>query len=109
MPDSTASADPIASANSFDTMLNTIERGTEVLQSLMPEAKAVGAFVPGATEYIQLAGLAIPYVQNAIKWIQQEEGKSPLEAFADVMRTLMPNNGFVAPALAKAPDNPPPA
>jgi hypothetical protein len=91
-----------ASKSSLDTVLTTIEGATEVLQKVLPEAQAVGAFVPGATQYIQLAGMGLPYLQNAIKWIEQEEGKTPLEAFEDVIRTLMPNNGFVAPSLAKS-------
>jgi hypothetical protein len=92
-----------ASKSSLDTMLDTIENATQVLQKIQPEAEAVAAFVPGATVYIQLAGMGLPYLQNAIKWIQKEEGKTPVEAFEDVIRTLMPNNGFVAPSLAKPP------
>ena len=91
-----------ASKSSLDTVLDTVQSATEVLQKIQPEAEAVSAFVPGATQYIQLVGAALPYVQNAIKWIEQEEGKTPIEAFEDVIRTLMPNNGFVAPSLAKS-------
>lgn len=82
-------------------MLNTIEQGTEVLQRVMPEVAMVGGLVPGASVYIQLAGMGLPVLQNAIKWVEQEEGKTPLQAFEDIMRTLAPNNGFVAPSLAK--------
>jgi len=100
MTDQTAASTP-ATKSSLDTMLDTISAGTEILQKVMPEAEMLGGIVPGATVYIQLAGMALPVIQNAIKWIEQEEGKSPLEAFEDVMRTLAPGNGFVAPALAK--------
>jgi hypothetical protein len=96
--------DPVstpATKTSLDTMLDTIEAGTEVIQRVMPEAEMLGGIVPGGTVYIQLVALGIPVMQNAIKWIEREEGKSALEAFEDVMRTLVPGNGFVAPALAK--------
>jgi hypothetical protein len=102
MTNATTPAAVAASKSSLDTMLDTIEQGTEALQSVLPEVAVLGGFVPGATVYIQLAGLALPVVQNAIKWIEQEENKSPIEAFKDLMRTLAPNNGFIAPSLAKA-------
>jgi ribosomal protein S7 len=90
-----------ASTSSLHTMLQTIEQGIEVLQRVMPEIAAVGGFVPGATVFIQLAGLALPAVQNAIKFIMEEEGKSPLEAFEDLLKHIGPNNGYVSTALSK--------
>ncbi len=92
-----------ASQSSVNTVLSTIEQGTEILQKILPEAAAVGGFVPGATVYIQLAGLALPQIQNAIKWIEQEYGKTPFEAFEDLIKTITPNNGYVSPALSSSP------
>ncbi len=89
-----------ASQSSIHTMLQTIETGTEVLQSVMPEVAAVGGFVPGATVFIQLVGMALPVVQNAIKFIMQEEGKTAIEAFEDFIRHNSPGNGFVSPSLS---------
>jgi hypothetical protein len=96
-----------ASQLSLNTMLDTIEQGTEVLQRVMPEIADVGGFVPGASVYIQLAALLLPAAQNAIKWIEKEDSKTPLEAFEDLLKTLLPANGFVAPALIKAPPSVP--
>jgi hypothetical protein len=95
-----------ATKSSLDTMLDTIEAGTEVIQRVMPEAEMLGGIVPGATVYIQLAAMLLPVAQNAIKWVEMMEGKSPLEAFESILRTLAPGNGFVAPSLtlAKNPD-----
>jgi hypothetical protein len=101
MTDTTAPAAVAASISSLDTMLNTIEQGTAVLQRVMPEVAAIGGFFPGATVYIQLAALGLPVLQNAIKWVEQQEGKSPLDAFEALMKTLAPGNGFVTPSLAE--------
>ncbi len=93
--------DVAASHSSLNTMLQTIEAGTEVLQKIMPEVAAVGGFVPGATPFIQLVGMALGPVQNAIKFIMQETGKSPMEAFEDFLLHIAPGNSYVSPALAK--------
>lgn len=86
----TPSATSTAVASSLDTMLTTFEHGIEVVESIMPEVAAIGGLVPGASPFIQLAGLALPVLQNSIKLIMQEEGKTPLQAFEDVLRHLMP-------------------
>jgi hypothetical protein len=99
MTDTTA----VVQTSALHTMLQAIETGTEILQRIMPEVAAVGGLVPGATVFIQLAGLALPAVQNAIKFIEEEEGKTPMEAFEDFLRHIGPNNGYVSPALSKAP------
>ena len=90
-----------ASTSSMHTMLQTIETGTEILQKVLPEVAAVAGFVPGATPFIQLVGMALGPVQNAIKFIMQEEGKTPLEAFEDFLKHISPGNGFVSPSLSK--------
>ena len=102
MADNTTPAVVAASKSSLDVMLDTINSAATILQNEMPVIAEVGGFVPGATVYIQLAAMALPMVQNAIKWVEKEEGKSPLEAFQDIIKTLAPGNGFVAPALAKS-------
>lgn len=106
--------DPVAAAMapaptpaaSLHTMLETLENGVEVVQRVMPQVKMFGGFVPGATPIIQLVALALPAVQNALKFIMEEEGKSPLEAFEDLLKHIgpgLPNSG----ALSKPPaDNP---
>jgi hypothetical protein len=79
-----------ASQSALDTILSTVEQGTEVLQKVLPEVALVGGFVPGGTVFIQLVGLALPAVQNAIKFIMQEEGKDPMTAFQDFLRHISP-------------------
>jgi hypothetical protein len=93
----------VATKSSLDTMLDTIDAGAEIVKKVMPEAEMLGGIVPGGTVYIQLVALGIPILQNAIKWVEAMENKSPLEAFEAVMRTLAPGNGFVAPSLAAPP------
>jgi hypothetical protein len=90
-----------ASTSSLHTTLQAIEAATEVVQQVLPEVAAVGGFVPGATPFIAFAGLALPFVQNSIKFIMEEEGKSPLEAFKDFLLHIGPMNGYVSPALSK--------
>jgi ribosomal protein S7 len=86
---------------SLNTMLQTIETGTEILQRVMPEVAVVGGFVPGATPFIQIVGMALGPVQNAIKFIMQESGKDPMAAFEDFLMHIGPNNGYVSPSLSK--------
>ena len=110
---------PVAAANtiipaptaaaSLHTMLGSLEGGIEVLQRLMPEIKMFGGFVPGATSMIQLVALALPSIQNAIKFIMEEEGKSPLEAFEDLLRHIgpgLPNSPSLSKPPVVAPANP---
>lgn len=90
------------SQSSLHVALTTIEHGVEVLESVMPEVAAIGKWVPGSTPFIQLVGLALPALQNALKFIMEEEGKSPLEAFRDLLNHIgpgLPNS----PALSKPP------
>jgi hypothetical protein len=96
---------PPAAATSLHTALSTLEGGIAVLERVLPEVAMIGGLVPGATPFIQLAGLALPAVQNAIKFIMEEEGKSPLQAFEDFLNHIgpgQPNNA----ALTTGPANP---
>lgn len=79
-----------AAASSLHTVLSTLESGIEVMERIMPEVAVVGGLVPGATVFIQLAGLALPAVQNAIRFIMEEEGKTPLQAFEDLLMHIGP-------------------
>jgi hypothetical protein len=97
-PASTAAPTIAASQSSLNTVLNTIEQGTEVLQKVLPDVALIGGFVPGGTVFIQLVGLALPAVQNAIKFIMQEEGKDPMTAFEDFLNHISPG-GPNSPAL----------
>ncbi len=92
---------PAVQVSSLNTMLQTVESATEVLQRVMPEVAAVGGFVPGATPFIQIIGMALGPVQNAIKFIMEESGKSPMQAFEDFLLHIGPNNGYVSPSLSK--------
>lgn len=113
MPDPT---DPVAAmapaptpSASLHTMLNTLESGVEVMQNVMPKIKMFGGFVPGATPIIQLVALLLPAVQNALKFIMEEEGKSPLEAFEDLLKHIgpgLPNSTALSKPLAVDPANP---
>jgi hypothetical protein len=98
----TASTVVAASKSSLDTVLTTIEQGTEVLQKVLPEVAGVGGFVPGGTAFIQLVGLALPVVQNAIKFIMQEEGKDPMAAFQDFLQHISPGQPN-SPSLSTPP------
>ena len=96
-------------AASLHTMLDTLENGVAVLQHVMPQIKMFGGFVPGATPIIQLVALLLPAVQNALKFIMEEEGKSPLEAFEDLLKHIgpgLPNSPTLSKPLAADPDNP---
>jgi len=92
-------------AASLHTMLSTLEGGLEVVQRVMPQIRMFGGFVPGATSIIQLVALALPTVQNALKFIMEEEGKTPLEAFEDLLKHIGPGLPNSA-ALSKPPATP---
>ena len=101
----TPAAAPASQATSLSTMLQTVETGVEVLQKIMPEVAAVGGFVPGATPIIQIVGLALGPVQNAIKFIMSETGKSPLQAFEEFLLHIgpgQPNSPSLSTPITKA-------
>lgn len=102
-PTPTVPVSNAATKTSLDTMLDTIDSGAEIVKKIMPEAEMLGGIFPGGTVYIQLVALGIPVLQNAIKWVEAMENKTPIQAFESVMRTLAPGNGFVAPSLAAPP------
>jgi hypothetical protein len=100
-----APATVAASQSALDTILTTVETATDMLSAEMPVIAEVGGFVPGATPFISIVGMALPYVQNAIKLIMQEEGKDALTAFKDFVLHIS-KGGPLSPtlALAKNPD-----
>ena len=89
-------------ASSLSTMLQTVETGVEVLQKIMPEVAAVGGFVPGATPIIQIIGLALGPVQNALKFIMEQTGKSPMQAFEEFLLHIGPGQQN-SPSLSSTP------
>ncbi len=88
-----------ASQSALHTILQTVETGTELLSQEMPVIAQVGGFVPQATPFITMVGLTLPYVQNAIKLIMQEEGKDAMTAFKDFILHIS-RGGPLSPTLS---------
>jgi hypothetical protein len=99
---STAPAAVAASQSALNTILQTVETAADMLSQEMPVVAEVGGFVPGATPFISIVGLALPYVQNAIKFIMQEEGKDATTALKDFVLHISPG-GPLSPALSNPP------
>lgn len=88
-------------------VISTLESGVEIVGEVLPGVAAIGGLVPGASPIISLIGLALPTIENALKLIQQEEGKTLMQAFEDVLLHLSPgkaNSPTLAPGTTiKAP------